>query len=157
MRFTPSLASLTSPSRVAASFGAIVLAVTVLSGGTAAADTSVTLTVATSGGEYTSVQAAVDAVPDSSPTPYTILIEPGTYEEAVTIPATKLHLTLLGATRNPASVVIDSGPLQRPGEPASTGGAYGAEGSATVHVKASNFTAEYITFSNSFDKRNFPP
>ena len=71
----------------------------------------------------------------------------------MTIPATKLHLTLLGATGNPATVVIDSARYTR-ANPA--GGTYGTEGSATVHVAASNFTAEYITFSNSFSKAKNP-
>ena len=115
---------------------------------------SVVLTVAKSGGQFTSVQAAVNAVPDNSATPYTISIGRGTYEETVTVPATKLHLSLIGATHNPGDVVIDSANFN--GEATSTGGTFGTEGSATVHVKASNFTAEYVTFSNSFDKRKFP-
>jgi len=123
-------------------------------GGSSAGNGAVTLTVGKSGAEYTSVQAAVDAVPDNSATPYTILIYPGTYQETVTIPATKSHLVMQGATRNPADVVIDAAHYN--GEPAPGGGTYGTEGSATVHVKASNFTAEYITFSNSFDKLDFP-
>jgi pectin methylesterase-like acyl-CoA thioesterase len=120
----------------------------------ATAATSVTLTVGGSGAEYTSVQAAVSAVPDHSATPYTILIQRGTYHEAVTIPAAKLHLTLRGATGNPADVVIDAAHYH--GEPSPAGGTYGTEGSATVHVRASNFAAEYVTFSNSFDKRAHP-
>ena len=46
--------------------------------GLAAAATGVTLTVAKSGAEYTSVQAAVNAVPENPTVPYTILIGPGT-------------------------------------------------------------------------------
>jgi hypothetical protein len=42
------------------------------------------------------------------------------------------------------------------GELDPAGGSYGTEGSATVHVLASDFTAEYLTFSNSFDKLDFP-
>ncbi len=120
----------------------------------AAAAAPITLTVAKTGAQHTSVQAAVDAVPDNSPDPYTILIGRGTYEETVIIPAAKLHLTLQGATGNPADVVIDSARYN--GEATPSGGTYGTEGSATVHVKASNFTAEYLTFSNSFDKTRFP-
>lgn len=123
-----------------------------LSAGPASA--AVTLTVAKSGAEYSTVQAAVNAVPNNSSTSYTISIGAGTYEEAVTIPASKLHLTLLGATGNPANVVIDSARYNS--EPNPAGGSYGTEGSATVHVAASNFTAEYITFSNSFSKAKNP-
>jgi len=127
-----------------------------LSTGSASAATSggVVLTVAKSGAPFTSVQAAVNAVPDNSATPYTISIGRGTYEETVAVPATKLHLSLVGATHNPRDVVIDSANYN--GEATATGGTFGTEGSATVHVKANDFTAEYVTFSNSFDKRKFP-
>lgn len=130
-----------------------------LSPGSAAADSTsaasaTILTVAKSGAQFTSVQAAVNAVPDNSSTPYTIEIGAGTYEETVTVPATKLHLSLIGATGNPSDVVIDAANYNGEANPA--GGTYGTEGSATVHVKASDFTAEYVTFSNSFDKTKFP-
>ena len=122
----------------------------------AAADSAaaVTLTVAKSGGQFTSVQAAVDAVPDNSPAPYTISIGPGTYEESVLVPAAKLHLTMLGSTGDARDVVIDAAHYN--GEATPAGGTFGTEGSATVHVKANDFTAEYLTFSNSFDKTRFP-
>ncbi len=70
------------------------------------AQAAVVITVATSGGQFTSVQAAVNAVPDNSSTAYTISIGAGTYNETVSIPASKRHLTLLGAPRNAADVVI---------------------------------------------------
>ncbi len=158
MRSAPSPSSLLRllhPGHVAALLGVLALIVSALSlaAGHASAAT-VTLTVAKSGGEYTSVQAAVNAVPNNSSTSYTIQIGPGTYEEAVTIPAAKLHLTLLGATGNAANVVIDSARYSGEANPA--GGTYGTEGSATVRVAASNFTAGYITFSNSFSKAAHP-
>ncbi len=124
------------------------------SAGPAAAATGVTLTVAKSGAEYTSVQAAVNAVPENPTVPYTILIGPGTYDETVTIPAGKPDLTLLGSTGNPADVVITAANYNGETDPA--GGTYGTEGSATVHAQASDFTAEYITFANTFDKNDFP-
>ena len=120
----------------------------------AAAATGVTLTVAKSGAEYTSVQAAVNAVPENPTVPYTIVIGPGTYDETVTIPSDKPDLTLQGSTGNPADVVITAANYNGETDPA--GGSYGTEGSATVHAQASDFTAEYITFSNTFDKNDFP-
>ncbi|WP_225850723.1 pectinesterase family protein [Streptomyces sp. HPF1205] len=115
----------------------------------------VVLTVAKSGAQYRTVQAAVNAVPDRSATPYVISIAAGTYTERVDIPATKLHLTLRGATSNPADVVITSADYHDETNP-STGKPYGTEGSATVHAKANDFTAEYLTFANTFDKRAHP-
>jgi pectin methylesterase-like acyl-CoA thioesterase/polygalacturonase len=122
--------------------------------GLAAAATGVTLTVAKSGAEYTSVQAAVNAVPENPTVPYTILIGPGTYGETVTIPSDKPDLTLRGSTGNPADVVITAANYNGETDPA--GGSYGTEGSATVHAQASDFTAEYITFANTFSKNDFP-
>jgi pectinesterase len=121
----------------------------------APAHASVTLTVAKSGGQFSSVQAAVNAVPDYSSTAYTISIGAGTYSETVNIPASKLHLTLLGATGKAADVVIQASNYAGETNPA-TGSAYGTLGSATVTVKASNFTAEYLTFSNAFNKNSHP-
>ncbi|MFI0898148.1 pectinesterase family protein [Streptomyces sp. NPDC020983] len=110
----------------------------------------VTLTVAHSGAQFSSIQSAINAVPDNSPTAYTISVAAGTYDEYLTVPATKLHLTMTGATGNPADVHIDGARyngLAKPG-----GGTYGTEGSATVHVKANGFTAEHLTFRNLFSR-----
>ncbi|WP_031517507.1 pectinesterase family protein [Streptomyces sp. NRRL F-5123] len=114
----------------------------------------VTLTVAHTGAQFSSIQSAVNAVPDNSSTPYTISIAAGTYAEYLTVPATKLHLTMLGATGNPADVRIDGSRyngLAKPG-----GGTYGTEGSATVHVKADGFTAQHLTFRNLFSRQANP-
>lgn len=47
-----------------------------------------TVTVAKSGGDYTSVQAAIDSISDASAIkPYTVLIYPGTYTEDITMEA----------------------------------------------------------------------
>lgn len=110
---------------------------------------------AADGAQFASVQAAVNAVPDNSATPYVIAISRGTYRERVTIPASKRHLTLLGATGNPRDVIITAADYNQEVNPA-TGTPYGTEGSATVHVKASDFTAADLTFANSFDKTARP-
>jgi pectin methylesterase-like acyl-CoA thioesterase len=133
---------------------AAVLALASAVAGGGAAHAAVVITVAKSGGQYTSVQAAVNAVPNNSSTAYTISIGAGTYSETVSIPASKLHLTLLGATGNSADVVIAASNYA--GEAKSGGGTYGTLGSATVNVAASNFTAKYITFANEFDKNSHP-
>jgi pectin methylesterase-like acyl-CoA thioesterase len=133
---------------------AVALLAGVANAAPASAASGVTLTVGASGAEYTTVQAAVNAVPDDSSKPYTISIAAGTYDEMVTIPSDKEDLTLLGATGNPAGVVITSATYS--GESNGDGGTYGTEGSATVHVQASDFTAKYITFSNTFDKNDHP-
>ena len=65
----------------------------------AAAASSTTLTVAADGtGQYTTVQAAINAVPANSGKAYTISVAKGTYKEVVSVPSTKKNLTLKGAT-----------------------------------------------------------
>jgi pectin methylesterase-like acyl-CoA thioesterase len=121
-----------------------------LSPGHAHAAGGVTLTVAHSGAQFSSIQSAINAVPDNSATAYTISVAAGTYNEYLTVPAGKLHLTMTGATGNPADVRIDGSrynALAKPG-----GGTYGTEGSATVHVKADGFTAQHLTFRNLFSR-----
>ena len=123
---------------------------------TSTSTTSGTLTVGptSSGAEYTTIQSAVNAVPDNTAGPWIIKIAAGTYHGQVTVPATKTHLEFLGATGNPANVVISDDLAS--GTAKSGGGTYGTEGSATVTVFASDFTAEYVTFRNSFSPSKHP-
>ncbi|WP_225849045.1 pectinesterase family protein [Streptomyces sp. HPF1205] len=114
------------------------------------AASGVTLTVAHSGAQYSSIQAAINAVPNNSSTPYTISVAAGTYDEYLTVPASKLHLTLAGATGNPADVKIDGSHYAGQSKPG--GGTYGTQGSATVHVQAPGFTAKYVSFRNLFSR-----
>jgi pectinesterase len=66
--------------RVATSLSALALAIGAVlpAAGPASAAATVTLTVAKSGGQYATVQAAVNAVPSGSSTDYTISIGAGT-------------------------------------------------------------------------------
>ncbi|MFJ4976701.1 pectinesterase family protein [Streptomyces coeruleorubidus] len=94
-------------------------------------------------GDYPTVQAAVDAVPDGNDTPLTIAVAPGTYREKVFIPASKPNLVLRGTGRDRSDTVIvfDT--------PAEYGG---STGSATVRIAANDVTARNLTFSNDFDE-----
>lgn len=47
-------------------------------------------------GDYTSVQAAIDAMPENNLNQYLIYIKAGTYKEHVFIPLNKGHLSLIG-------------------------------------------------------------
>ena len=59
--------------------------------------TSGSPTVAADGtGTYTTVQAAVNAVPANNTSRVTITIKAGTYREIVTIPSNKPYITLQG-------------------------------------------------------------
>ncbi|MDQ0747572.1 pectin methylesterase-like acyl-CoA thioesterase/pectate lyase [Streptomyces africanus] len=94
-------------------------------------------------GDYPTVQAAVDAVPDGNDTAVEIAVAPGTYREKVFIPASKPNLVLRGTgqDRSDTVIVFDT--------PAEYGG---STGSATVRIAANDVTARNLTFSNDFDE-----
>ncbi|XP_059428231.1 probable pectinesterase 15 [Corylus avellana] len=88
---------------------------------------------------FSSVQKAVDAVPENSPSRTLIIIDSGTYREKVVVEANKTNLIFQGqGYLNTAIAWNDTAN--------STGGtAY----SSSVAVYASNFTAYNITFKNT--------
>lgn len=118
---------------------------------TAAAAT--TLTVAKDGsGQYSTVQAAVNAVPANNPSRVVIQVKPGTYRELVKVPSNKPHVTIqgTGASRNDTVIVYNNAS----GTPKPDGsGTYGTGGSATVAVEADDFQARNLTISNDFDEK----
>ncbi|GAB2967074.1 hypothetical protein GCM10023080_031900 [Streptomyces pseudoechinosporeus] len=115
-----------------------------------AADT--TLTVAKDGsGQFTSVQAAVNAVPANNTSRVVISIKPGTYRELVKVPRDKPHVTFqgTGASRKDTVIVFNNAS----GTPKPDGsGNYGTSGSATVAVEADDFQARNLTIDNDFDE-----
>jgi pectinesterase len=112
-------------------------------------------TVAADGsGDFTSVQAAVDAVPAGNATRFTIDIAPGTYPGQVIIPADKPHIQLRGRGARPEHVVITDDRAN--GTPRPDGGTWGTSGSASVTVDGAGFAARNLTFSNSFDEAAHP-
>ncbi|MGW0371746.1 pectinesterase family protein [Streptomyces coeruleorubidus] len=125
-------------------------------GTTAAASTkaaqATTLTVAKDGsGQYTTVQAAVNAVPASNPSRVVIAVKPGTYRELVKVPSNKPHVTIqgMGGSRKDTTIVYNNAS----GTPKPGGGTYGTGGSATVAVEADDFQARNLTISNDFDEK----
>lgn len=113
--------------------------------GTISISYAASVTVAKDGtGKYTTVQAAINAVPNNNSSWYTINIKNGTYKEKVTIPATKTYVYLKGAS-NTGTIITYSQCSSQAG---------GTQKSATVTVKAKNFKAENIYFKNDFDYDN---
>jgi pectate lyase len=125
-------------------------------GTTAAASTkaaaATTLTVAKDGsGQYSTVQAAVNAVPANNPSRVAISVKPGTYRELVKVPSNKPHVTIQGSggSRNDTVIVYNNAS----GTPKPDGsGTYGTGGSATVAVEADDFQARNLTISNDFEE-----
>jgi pectin methylesterase-like acyl-CoA thioesterase len=115
-----------------------------------------TIVVAQDGsGDVTTVQAAVDAAPAGSTGGVEIVIQPGVYREVVKVGRDKPNLSFVGATGDPADVVITYD--NAAGTPKPDGsGTYGTTGSATVTLAGAGFTAESVTFENAFDEQAHP-
>ncbi|GAA4953066.1 pectinesterase family protein [Actinoplanes utahensis] len=105
-------------------------------------------------GDHTGIQAAIDAAPAGSTTPYVIGVQPGTYSGQVIVPATKPFLELRGLGRRPEHVVIAddraNGTLKPDGTP------WGTSGSASVTVSGADFRAVNLTLANLFDEAAHP-
>lgn len=98
------------------------------------------VTVAADGsGDYSTVQAAVDAAPAEGST---ILIRPGVYREHITIAKPLIELRGLG--KQPQDVVLTFD--------LSNGTAGGTAASASTVVTGEDFTASNLTFENSFSR-----
>ncbi|WP_262923040.1 pectinesterase family protein [Hymenobacter cellulosilyticus] len=104
------------------------------------------MTVAQDGtGNYTTVQAAINAAPTGRTTPFTIFITNGTYRERVTIPANKPFLQLIG--ESVANTRIAFNLANVPSFPGNT---------STVIINASDITAVNITFENFWESPRRP-
>jgi len=113
------------------------------------------VTVAIDGSaDFTTIQAAVDAVPQGNPSTFTIKIKPGVYQGQVIIPSTKPYIVLRGQGGDPTQVVITdnraNGTLKPDGTP------WGTSGSASVTIDGHDFSARNLTFANSFDEAAHP-
>ncbi|KAI6684581.1 hypothetical protein NL676_030494 [Syzygium grande] len=97
-----------------------------------------TISVDQSGsGNYTSVQEAINSVPDNNDEWIRILIKQGTYIEKVKIPSTKQYIFLQGDSRYTTTIQYgDSGDVIN---------------AATFQLYADNFVASDITFKNSYN------
>lgn len=92
-------------------------------------------------GDYMSVQAAIDAVPDNNKRQWLILVKAGTYREHVLIPAGKNHISIVGEGADKVTITdnqVSGGPQAVP-----------VDKGATVVVHANDITFEGISFVNS--------
>jgi pectinesterase len=95
-------------------------------------------------GNYASVQAAINAVPDNNSSWFKIYIKNGTYREVITVSSTKTYVWLIGQS-NTGTILTYSNCSDTAG---------GTTNSASFFAKAKNFKAENLTFENSFDYNN---
>ncbi|KAJ7526723.1 hypothetical protein O6H91_16G020000 [Diphasiastrum complanatum] len=89
-------------------------------------------------GNFTTVQAAIDAIPDENTQPIVIQVNPGLYEEKLLVPINKPFITLQGKDSNITSIAWND-----------TANATGTYNSASVAIDAPNFVARNISFWNT--------
>ncbi len=92
-----------------------------------------------SSGDYTTVQAAFDGVPDNYTGQYIIYVKNGTYHEKLLLASKKVNVILIGQDRDNTILTYD--------DYAAIAG--GTSGSYSVGIDASDFTAMNITFQNT--------
>ncbi len=98
-----------------------------------------TITVAKSGGQFSTVQAAIDSISSGSSTHIRIDIRAGTYREKITI-ASRSNLCLVGENVMLTVLTYDD-------DNAKVGS---TSGTASVYVSADDFSAANLTIENSF-------
>jgi pectinesterase len=103
-----------------------------------------TITVAASGGDFTTIQGAVNAAPDAGAV---IRIKPGVYREVVHVDKAKIQFR--GDTDDASKVVLVYG-----NSAAST---CGTSCSATLFVTGSDFFADNMTIANDYSKTSDVP
>ena len=104
--------------------------------------------------QFSTVQAAINAIAPGTRHKTTILVEPGTYVGQVYVPADKPDITITGATGNAADVVIEDDIAH--GTTAADGNLYGTDCSATLTVAGDRFQAYGVTVANTFDRAANP-
>ena len=97
-------------------------------------------------GDVTSIQDAIDLVPDDNKEPITIEIKEGIYKEVVTIPKGKNHITLSGEAKEKVILTYDNYAGKLNGQQEKIG----TNNSATVFIDADYIKAAGITFENSY-------
>ena len=95
--------------------------------------------------DFRTVQAALDAVPESSKDKTVIRIRPGIYKELLTLHKSKPGVMLLGESAERTVLTFDRSArtLDPMGKP------YGTSNSASATLSADDFRAENLTFANS--------
>ncbi|UEG49500.1 pectinesterase family protein [Ferruginibacter lapsinanis] len=90
-------------------------------------------------GNYTTVQAAINAAPNNSGVPYIIFIKNGKYREKITVASNKTFIQLIGESVANTILYYD--------DPATV---LGTQNSASFSINGNDFSAFDITFSNTY-------
>lgn len=106
-----------------------------------------TLTVSPDGsGDFTTVQAAVDAAPENSASRVVIHIRPGTYKERIHVPKNKPMLTFRGDDAETTVLTFDLSANKPFGDSTTP---VGTSGSYSTLIDDDDFLAENVTFQNT--------
>jgi len=115
-------------------------------------DAQTTVTVAKDGsGNYTTLKDAIKAYPSTginATNPFVIMVKRGYYFEKDTISSAKPFIQIIG--EDVANTIIAFNATAGLVPPSGVG-TFGTSGSATLIIDANDFTAENITFSNTFN------
>ncbi len=95
-------------------------------------------------GQYTTVQAALDAVPKNNKKPLIIYIKNGVYKEKLMLDSTKSFVTLTGEDKFNTILTYDD----HTGKVDAQGRTINTQTSASFFMQANQFTATNITFQN---------
>ncbi|KAK3381504.1 pectin lyase fold/virulence factor [Podospora didyma] len=109
------------------------------------------LTVAKSGGQYSTIQAAVNSLSTTSTTAQCIFISAGTYAEQVLVAARKAQLSIYGATTDTSGYAANQVTITASKSQASPGGLSNDE-TATLRVKAAGFRLYNVNVNNGYGK-----
>jgi pectin methylesterase-like acyl-CoA thioesterase len=96
-------------------------------------------------GDFTSIQAAVNAAPTGRTTPYKIYIKKGKYVEPVIIPSNKPFIQLVGENLSETILSFDN----YSGRPKAGGGTYGTNDCGTLIVNAPDVMVMNLSVENS--------
>jgi len=104
-------------------------------------------------GHFTTVQSALDSIPDNGTEERVIVIKPGRYKNRVRVYPSKTFVTLRGEEKDAARAILTFDRYAGMDDPEAPGTKVGTAGSETALIQADNFTAENITFENSATER----
>ncbi|WP_408960286.1 pectinesterase family protein [Natrinema sp. 74] len=105
------------------------------------------IVVAKDGGDYETIQAAIDAIPNWNKSRTVVRIEAGRYEEKLVLPESKTNVTFVGAGPEKTVLTYDD----HADKTDENGEEIGTTGSASVFVNGDGFTARNVTFENDAD------
>jgi pectin methylesterase-like acyl-CoA thioesterase len=97
-------------------------------------------------GNFTTIQAAIDAAPTGRSTPYIIFIKNGKYREKVLIPSNKPFIQLIGESAAYTTISWNDGAST----PLPGGGTVGTFNSYTVYIAANDCALLNLTIENTF-------